>query len=58
MTDQCQQENYTTLITTITAVGVLVVSEILPFIKQLDGNGVVDLIMKSLKKRFPVPETV
>jgi hypothetical protein len=58
MSDQCQQENYTALVTTIVSVGVLIVSEILPFVKALEGNGVVDLIMKSLRKRFPTPETV
>jgi hypothetical protein len=58
MSDQCQQENYTVLVTTIVSVGVMIVSEILPFVKSLEGNGVVDLIMKSLKKRFPTPETV
>ena len=57
MTDQCQTENYTNLLTSILAVGVLVISEVLPFIKSLNGNGLVHGIVNSLVKKFPVNQS-
>jgi hypothetical protein len=53
MPEQCQ-ENYSNLVSTVVAVGVLIFSEILPFIKAFEGNGVVHGIVKVLSDRFPV----
>ena len=53
--DQCQ-ENYPNLITSIVATGILIISEILPFISSLNGNGVVHAVLGKLRKTFPVEE--
>lgn len=50
--EQCQ-ENYPNLITSIVATGILIVSEILPFISSLNGNGVVHAVLGKLRKTFP-----
>lgn len=49
---QCQ-ENYTNLVTSIVAAGVLIISEILPFIESLKGNGIVHAAISALKTTFP-----
>jgi hypothetical protein len=54
--EECQ-ENYPNLITSIVATGVLIFSEILPFINSLEGNGLVHSIVAKLKKTFPVSNT-
>ena len=51
--EQCQ-ENYPNLITSIVATGILIVSEVLPFINSLNGNGVVHSVVARLRKTFPV----
>jgi hypothetical protein len=53
MSEQCQ-ENYSNLVSTAVALGVLIFSEVLPFIKAFEGNGVVHGIVKALSKKFPV----
>jgi hypothetical protein len=53
MPEQCQ-ENYSNLVSTVVAIGVLIFSEVLPFIKALEGNGVVHGIVKALSSQFPV----
>lgn len=51
--DQCQ-ENYPNLITSIIATGILIISEVLPFIPQLSGNGVIHAVFGQLRKTFPL----
>lgn len=53
MQEQCQ-ENYSNIVSTAIALGVLIFSEVLPFIKAFEGNGVVHGIVKALLRRFPV----
>ena len=54
--EECQ-ENYPNLITSIVATGVLIFSEVLPFINSFDGNGVVHSIVAKLRKTFPTGNT-
>lgn len=56
MPEQCQ-ENYSNLVSSVVAVGLLIFSEVLPFIKSLEGNGVVHGIVQVLSKRFPMKES-
>ena len=50
---QCP-ENYTNLITGLIASITLLISEVLPFIKSMEGNGVVHAL---IKKFLPEQET-
>lgn len=47
-------ENIPTIITTVVAAGIAIVSEFLPFFTDVEGNGIIDTIMKSLRKKFPL----
>lgn len=47
-------ENIPTIITTVVASTIAIVSEILPFFTDVEGNGIVDTILKALRKKFPL----
>lgn len=48
------ENNATTIITTILAATIAIVSEFLPFIPGVEGNGFVHTIFTALKKKFPL----
>jgi hypothetical protein len=50
--DVCQ-DNTANLISTLIAAGLLIVSEIMPFIKSQD-NGILQSVVSRLKERFPM----
>lgn len=43
-------EDNTALLTTIAASGLLIVSEILPYLSQVKGNGIIAVILEVAKK--------
>jgi hypothetical protein len=51
------QDSYANLISTLIATGLFLVSEIMPFIKSTDSNGLIQGILSGLVKRFPMPQT-
>jgi hypothetical protein len=54
MTEQCP-ENYTNLITSVIASVSLIISEVLPFVETLEGNGLVQMIIKKIFPEYKQP---
>jgi hypothetical protein len=51
-------ENVSAIIATVIAATVAIVSEFLPFIPGVEGNGIVHTIISGLKKNFPLQAEV
>ena len=51
MPEQCQ-ENYANLVSAVLGAGFLIFSEVLPFIKAFEGNGLIHSVVAILTKKF------
>ena len=54
MLQEVCQDNTANLVSTLIAAGLLILSEIMPFIKS-ESNGILQAIVLRLKSKFPVP---